>query len=79
MNVTTTTRQDPATGALAASYCLTSPAEFEARNPGCRAPAGKRYFAATALPDIVAAYPFKQVGGGVGREGLGRVVDTSQN
>ena len=39
-------------------HALMTQAEFECEN-GCKAPAGKRYFAHTALADIVAAYPMK--------------------
>lgn len=41
------------------SWALLTCAEFEAKN-GCKAPAGKRYFAHTQLADIIAAYPLRQ-------------------
>ncbi|EFJ45990.1 hypothetical protein VOLCADRAFT_30949, partial [Volvox carteri f. nagariensis] len=44
---------------LVAHHVLTSQAEFEAKN-SCKAPAGKRYFSHTSLPDIILVYPFKQ-------------------
>ena len=49
-----------ASGNLQPHYILTTQAEFEAKS-GAKAPAGKRYFSHTSLPDIVSAYPFKQV------------------
>lgn len=40
-------------------YQMLSQTEFEARN-GVKATVGKRYFAHTALADIVANYPMRQ-------------------
>ncbi len=37
---------------------LRTQAEFEAMH-GVKAPAGKRYFQHTKLPDIIGAYPFR--------------------
>lgn len=48
-------------GNLVPQYSLATQAEFEAKN-NCKAPAGKRYFSHTSLPDIISVYPFKQVG-----------------
>ena len=46
-------------GQITNRHILLSRTEFEARNSGSKATAGKRYFNHVSLPDIIGAYPLK--------------------